>query len=64
MGDDLPDIPVLRYVGMPVAVADAVKEAREAALYITEKNGGNGAVREVCELILKARDAWPAKQCS
>jgi 3-deoxy-D-manno-octulosonate 8-phosphate phosphatase (KDO 8-P phosphatase) len=64
IGDDLPDIPVLRYVGMPVAVADAVKEAREAALYITEKNGGNGAVREVCELILKARDAWQAKQGS
>ncbi len=61
IGDDLPDIPVLQYVGMPVAVADAVKEVREAALYITEKNGGNGAVREVCELILKARDAWPKK---
>jgi 3-deoxy-D-manno-octulosonate 8-phosphate phosphatase (KDO 8-P phosphatase) len=61
IGDDLPDIPVLRYVGLPVAVADAVKEAREAALYITEKNGGNGAVREVCELILKAQNAWPAK---
>lgn len=61
IGDDLPDIPVLQYVGMPVAVADAVKEVRDAALYITEKNGGNGAVREVCELILKARDAWPVK---
>jgi 3-deoxy-D-manno-octulosonate 8-phosphate phosphatase (KDO 8-P phosphatase) len=61
MGDDLPDIPVLRYVGMPVAVADAVIEVREAALYVTEKNGGNGAVREMCELILKAQGAWPAK---
>lgn len=61
IGDDLPDIPLLRYVGMPVAVADAVKEVRESALYITEKNGGNGAVREVCELILKAQNSWPLK---
>lgn len=61
MGDDLPDVPLLRYVGLPVAVADAVKEVREAALYVTEKTGGNGAVREVCELILKAQGAWPLK---
>jgi len=59
IGDDLPDIPVLRYVGLPVAVADAVKEVREAALYISEKNGGDGAVREVCELILRAQGVWP-----
>jgi len=58
IGDDLPDIPPLRYVGLPVAVADAVKEVREAAVYITQKEGGNGAVREVCELILRARGAW------
>lgn len=61
MGDDLPDLPPLRYVGLPVAVADAVKEVCEAALYVTEKIGGNGAVREVCELILKAQGAWPLK---
>jgi len=59
IGDDLPDIPLLKFVGLPVAVADAVKEVRETAQYITEKNGGNGAVREVCELILKAQGAWP-----
>jgi 3-deoxy-D-manno-octulosonate 8-phosphate phosphatase (KDO 8-P phosphatase) len=59
IGDDLPDIPLMRYVGLPVAVADAVKEAHEAALYITDKKGGEGAVREVCELILKAQNAWP-----
>jgi len=59
IGDDLPDIPILKIVGLPVAVADAVKEVRETARYITEKNGGNGAVREVCELILKAQGAWP-----
>ena len=61
IGDDLPDIPLLRYIGMPVAVADAVKEVRETAQYITEKNGGNGAVREVCELILRAQDARTIK---
>lgn len=59
IGDDLPDIPLLKFVGLPVAVADAVKEVRETALYVTEKNGGKGAVREICELILKAQDAWP-----
>lgn len=59
IGDDLPDIPLLKYVGLPVAVADAVKEVHETAIYITNKNSGNGAVREVCELILKTQGAWP-----
>jgi 3-deoxy-D-manno-octulosonate 8-phosphate phosphatase (KDO 8-P phosphatase) len=59
IGDDLQDFPLLRLVGLPVAVADAVREVREIALYITEKNGGCGAVREICELILKAQKAWP-----
>ncbi|MBN1625484.1 MAG: HAD hydrolase family protein [Deltaproteobacteria bacterium] len=61
IGDDLPDVPLLRYVGLPVAVADAVEEVREAALYVTGKNGGDGAVREICELILKSQGAWPSK---
>jgi 3-deoxy-D-manno-octulosonate 8-phosphate phosphatase (KDO 8-P phosphatase) len=59
IGDDLQDFPLLKFVGLPVAVADAVKEVRETALYVTEKSGGCGAVREVCELILKAQNAWP-----
>jgi 3-deoxy-D-manno-octulosonate 8-phosphate phosphatase (KDO 8-P phosphatase) len=59
IGDDLQDLPLLKFVGLPVAVADAVKEVRETASYITEKGGGCGAVREVCELILKAQNAWP-----
>ncbi len=61
IGDDLPDLPLLRYVGLPVAVADAVKEVRDDALYVTRKNGGEGAVREICELILKAQGLWPLK---
>ena len=59
IGDDLPDIPMFECVGFPIAVADATKETRESALYVTMNSGGNGAVREVCELILKARNLWP-----
>lgn len=59
MGDDLPDIPMLRCAGLPVAVADATIETRETAIYITKAPGGYGAVREVCEIILKAKGAWP-----
>jgi len=60
IGDDLQDFQLLKFIGLPVAVADAVSEVREAAMYVTEKNGGCGAVREVCELILKAQNAWPS----
>jgi len=59
MGDDLPDIPMFNQSGFSIAVADAVTEVRDAADFITENRGGKGAVREVCELILKARGAWP-----
>lgn len=59
MGDDLPDIPMFRCAGLPIAVADATYETRNSALYITKAPGGYGAVREVCEIILKARGAWP-----
>ena len=59
MGDDLPDIPMLRCEGLPVAVADATYETRESALFVTRAPGGYGAVREMCEIILKAKGAWP-----
>ena len=59
MGDDLPDIPMFKCSGLPVAVADAAPEARESAAYITKAPGGFGAVREMCEIILKAKNAWP-----
>ncbi|HEV7643759.1 MAG TPA: HAD hydrolase family protein [Pyrinomonadaceae bacterium] len=55
IGDDLPDIALLKKAGLAVAVADSVREVLEAAHYITEKNGGDGAVREVADLILQAR---------
>ena len=58
IGDDLPDLPLLTRVGFAVAVANAVPEIKKAAHYVTRAQGGNGAVREVIELILKAQGKW------
>lgn len=58
MGDDLPDIPVLRRVALGVVPHNAVREAREAAAFVTEAAGGHGAVREFAEVLLKARGQW------
>ena len=58
MGDDLPDLPVMHRSGLAVAVPDAVEEVRAAADYTTARPGGSGAVREVCELIMKAQGTW------
>jgi 3-deoxy-D-manno-octulosonate 8-phosphate phosphatase (KDO 8-P phosphatase) len=58
VGDDLPDLPVLRSVGLAVAVADACPEARDAAHHITQAPGGRGAVREVIEWILRCQGTW------
>lgn len=54
-GDDLPDLPLLRKVGFAVAVANAVDEVKAACDYVTRAPGGSGAVREVCDLILRGR---------
>ncbi len=58
IGDDLPDLPIFRRVGLAVAVADAVDEVKEAADLVTTRKGGKGAVREVIEYLLKAQDRW------
>jgi 3-deoxy-D-manno-octulosonate 8-phosphate phosphatase (KDO 8-P phosphatase) len=58
VGDDLPDVPVMRYVGLGVAVADACEEARAAAHHVTQLCGGFGAVRETIEVVLKAQRRW------
>ncbi|MEK7656822.1 MAG: HAD hydrolase family protein, partial [Elusimicrobiota bacterium] len=58
VGDDLPDIPVLREVGLGVAVSDACPEARSAAHWVTRSPGGRGAIREVAQLLLKAQGRW------
>lgn len=60
IGDDLPDIPLLRRVGLGIAVGDAVPEVQEAAHYTTKALAGRGAVREAVELILKSKGIWEA----
>jgi 3-deoxy-D-manno-octulosonate 8-phosphate phosphatase (KDO 8-P phosphatase) len=58
VGDDLPDLPVLRRVSFAIAVANAAPEVKAVAHYVTRRRGGEGAVREVVELILKAQGKW------
>ena len=58
IGDDLPDLPAVRAAGVGVAVADACAELRQAAHHVTTLPGGDGAVRETIELILKAQSRW------
>jgi len=58
LGDDLPDIPVMRRVGLAVAVGDAVPEVKKIAHYTTAAVGGRGAARETVELILKSKGIW------
>ncbi len=58
MGDDLPDLPAMKVVGLACCPADAVHEVREAAQYISPANGGLGCVRDVIEKVLKPNDHW------
>ena len=58
MGDDLPDLPLLTRVGLPVGVQNAVPEVRKVVHYVTEARGGHGAIREFAEVLLKARGEW------
>jgi 3-deoxy-D-manno-octulosonate 8-phosphate phosphatase (KDO 8-P phosphatase) len=58
IGDDVTDIPLMQRSAFAVAVADAVEETRMAAHYVTQLPGGFGAVREICELILKSQGRW------
>ncbi len=55
VGDDLPDLAVMKRCGYAVAVANAVDAVKEAAHYVTRSHGGRGAVREVCELLLRSQ---------
>ncbi len=59
VGDDLPDLAMFHESGLCITVADAAREVREEADFITSKRGGYGAVREICEWILKCRGCWP-----
>jgi 3-deoxy-D-manno-octulosonate 8-phosphate phosphatase (KDO 8-P phosphatase) len=58
VGDDLPDLPLLRRVGWPIAVADAEPEVKALARTVTRAPGGRGAVREAVELLLRHNGAW------
>lgn len=58
VGDDIIDVPVLKRVGFSVAVANAMEETKQVVHYVTSQAGGRGAVREVCDLILKAKGHW------
>ncbi len=60
VGDDLVDLSMMKRVGLPVAVADAVQDVKDRAEYVTQARGGRGAVREVAELILKTQGKWEA----
>jgi 3-deoxy-D-manno-octulosonate 8-phosphate phosphatase (KDO 8-P phosphatase) len=58
MGDDVIDVPVMRRVGFSAAPADALPEVLKVAEYVARANGGWGAVRELCDLLLKGRGVW------
>jgi 3-deoxy-D-manno-octulosonate 8-phosphate phosphatase (KDO 8-P phosphatase) len=58
VGDDLPDLPVMRRVGLAVAVGDAVPEVKKAAHFTTKALAGHGAIREAVELVLKSKGIW------
>jgi 3-deoxy-D-manno-octulosonate 8-phosphate phosphatase (KDO 8-P phosphatase) len=58
VGDDLPDLPIMRRVGLAVAVGDAVPEVKSAAHFVTKAPAGHGAIRDAVELILKSKGIW------
>ncbi len=57
MGDDINDVPLLDAVGCPIAVADAEQDALDMAIIITQRSGGKGAIREICEAICLGKKA-------
>lgn len=59
IGDDLTDVVIFNRVGLSIATANARKEVKASANYITQVPGGGGAVREVCELLMQAKGHWP-----
>lgn len=58
VGDDVIDLPAMIKVGLPIAVADAHPEVKNNAAWVTENRGGQGAVREICELIMRAQGTF------
>jgi 3-deoxy-D-manno-octulosonate 8-phosphate phosphatase (KDO 8-P phosphatase) len=62
MGDDLPDLPVMRIAGLALAPSDAAPETKRAAAWVSRAPGGHGAVREAVEMLLRSRKAWPPRK--
>ena len=60
VGDDYPDLPILRRVGFAATVADAIEELKPCVHYVTRQVGGRGAVREICDLLLRESGRWEA----
>lgn len=58
MGDDIPDFPVMKIVGLPCCPKDAVPEIQDISKYISQKKGGTGCVRDVIEQVLKVQGKW------
>lgn len=58
MGDDIPDFPVMKLIGLPCCPQDAVPEIKNISKYISHKKGGKGAVRDVIEQVLKVQGKW------
>ena len=58
MGDDIPDLECMRLVGIPVCPSDAAMEVVEASRYVSEFNGGHGAVRDIIEQVMRAKGVW------
>ena len=58
MGDDLPDYPVMKLIGVPVCPRDAAQEIKDISHYISDKNGGEGCVRDVLEQVMRAQGKW------
>lgn len=58
MGDDIPDYPVMKLVGMPACPNDAIREIQQISKYISDKTGGNGCARDIIEQILRVQGKW------
>ncbi|MDE0536779.1 KdsC family phosphatase [Tenacibaculum sp. L6] len=61
MGDDIPDYPVMKLVGMPACPNDAAREIQQISKYISDKTGGNGCARDIIEQVLRVQGKWDSK---
>ena len=58
MGDDIPDIPVMKKIGVPCCPNDAVPDVKQMSIYVSKKNGGQGCVRDIIEQTLRVQNKW------